>query len=428
MKINPNEFDQIRVLYVEDDEGIRDELTIFLKRFIKDITVAKNGKEGLELYKEVQPDIIITDLRMPVMHGMEMIKEIKKLNPDVQVIVTTAHNDSGFLIEAMELGLDRYILKPVDVKILLDALVKLANVVKYERKKKESEKELKFILDLNPNFILVYADDQIKYINQTFLNFLGFADFKDFLKKENPFGQCKISENENNETVSVESWLRKISTNSLNNMPVCINTGSRNGVEQKRIFSIKTNKFPFEDKYIVTLNDITEHEKEKIILKTLSLTDSLTGIGNRAAYEEAISQKFGEYTRYNTKFSVIIFDIDHFKKINDTFGHHCGDMVLISLARIVEKNLRKHDQFFRIGGEEFIIVSAEPIAEKSALLAEKLRESIQTFKFENVEKITCSFGVAEFQDGDDIFTIFKKADKALYEAKNSGRNQVKVSS
>jgi len=106
------------ILYVEDEEGVRKGYEKALKRHAKEFYVASNGREGLELFIRYQPDIVITDINMPKMNGIEMSKAIKKINPDQEIIITTAHSETGYFMEAIDLQINSYLLKPIDKNVL----------------------------------------------------------------------------------------------------------------------------------------------------------------------------------------------------------------------------------------------------------------------------------------------------------------------
>ena len=122
-----------------------------------------------------------------------------------------------------------------------------------------------------------------------------------------------------------------------------------------------------------------------------------------------------------------MFDIDHFKKINDTYGHTTGDIVLKEIAQVVTETIRKYDIVARWGGEEFVILVPNSKAEETALMAEKIRETIEKYAFTEAGTVTCSFGVTEYKDGDSIDSLVTRADEALYKAKEQGRNRVETS-
>ena len=130
--------------------------------------------------------------------------------------------------------------------------------------------------------------------------------------------------------------------------------------------------------------------------------------------------------RHGTPLSLIMMDLDFFKKINDTYGHLCGDCVLREITMLVNRTIRQYDLFARWGGEEFMILSPNNDMENARQLAERLRTEIEGFDFTSAHSVTCSFGVAEFREGDDIDSFTKRADDALYKAKDKGRNRVEL--
>lgn len=161
----------------------------------------------------------------------------------------------------------------------------------------------------------------------------------------------------------------------------------------------------------------------KVELEKLASIDKLTGIYNRRMIEEFMINEIESHKRHSQKMSVIMVDIDHFKSVNDTYGHQVGDMVLSQTTKIISKNLRKSDIFGRYGGEEFIIICPQTSKEDAFVLAEKLRVAMENNNFETVGKKTICLGISELADNDDFSSIVERADKALYRAKNEGRNK-----
>jgi diguanylate cyclase (GGDEF)-like protein len=127
-----------------------------------------------------------------------------------------------------------------------------------------------------------------------------------------------------------------------------------------------------------------------------------------------------------SEMSLIMIDIDNFKKINDTHGHNVGDSVIVQISQTLIKNLRNIDIVCRWGGEEFVILLPTADIDNAALLAEKLRGHIENLEVESVGSITASFGISRVVEGDDLKTAVHRADEALYIAKQSGRNCVKL--
>ncbi|RMH48014.1 MAG: GGDEF domain-containing protein [Gammaproteobacteria bacterium] len=162
-----------------------------------------------------------------------------------------------------------------------------------------------------------------------------------------------------------------------------------------------------------------------------SLKDGLTGVGNRRAFDDTLKREFQKSRRNGRPMSLIVFDIDHFKKINDTIGHSGGDIVLKQVAQTLQKNLRISDQIFRYGGEEFVILLTDTDLPTARLVAERLRQSIEALPIaindNNRIRVTISGGVTAIHDQDTPEAIFQRADNALYQAKTGGRNQIRSS-
>ena len=157
--------------------------------------------------------------------------------------------------------------------------------------------------------------------------------------------------------------------------------------------------------------------------------DALTGIGNRAALDEALGREIEIAQRHHRSLGMIIFDIDHFKKINDTYGHNTGDCLLKALTRAAEDTIRISDRVFRYGGEEFIVLLPETDLKGVKRLAERIRRNVEALDCVcegNHVNMTASFGVATLNANEGEESFFIRADKALYRAKNSGRNRTKI--
>lgn len=169
-------------------------------------------------------------------------------------------------------------------------------------------------------------------------------------------------------------------------------------------------------------------KKQAKVLTALSQTDKLTNIHNRLYLDKILLQCASQGKRYKSTFSLILIDIDLFKLVNDKFGHLVGDKLLKQFSLLIGDNIRNSDVLGRWGGEEFLIVCPETNLQEALILAEKLREAVSLTIFLNVGKKTASFGVSEYQINELPEECLGRADKALYNAKASGRNQVKAES
>ncbi|PKI02691.1 diguanylate cyclase [Shewanella sp. 11B5] len=173
--------------------------------------------------------------------------------------------------------------------------------------------------------------------------------------------------------------------------------------------------------------DITAAYHLRSKLERLANTDPLTGLFNRRSFTSFCEHEFFRATRYFQPFSLMIIDIDLFKKVNDTYGHLVGDEVIKRVANICNEHVREADVLARIGGEEFAILLPDTDIDSAYVLAERLREAQQQYEEQKTPSITISIGVATLRSQDKAFLeIFKRADKALYSSKNVGRNSVNV--
>jgi diguanylate cyclase (GGDEF)-like protein len=161
-------------------------------------------------------------------------------------------------------------------------------------------------------------------------------------------------------------------------------------------------------------------------LEVLSVTDKLTGLYNRRKLDELLEDELIRRRRYQLDFSIIMLDIDHFKRVNDTYGHGVGDEVLIAVAQLLRENTRDADALGRLGGEEFVVICRHSNAEGGVYAATKLREAIAKYQFLGVGQVTASFGVALCRSEDTAATVLARADAALYRAKAGGRDRVEI--
>ncbi|MEQ1668443.1 MAG: GGDEF domain-containing protein, partial [Sulfuriferula sp.] len=198
----------------------------------------------------------------------------------------------------------------------------------------------------------------------------------------------------------------------------------RDGTAFSAEISISSVKLKNNWHAVAILRDISARKLAEAQLIKLVTTDALTGICNRRRFNEVIGAEISRANRYHKELGLLIFDIDHFKHINDQFGHQAGDQVLIQLSSLVAKSLRNTDVFARWGGEEFTVLVPSCGDACALRLAEKLRVIIENAEFPDIGKVTCSFGITTYRDQDNEEAILKRADDALYRAKAAGRNRV----
>jgi len=295
---NKSVLKELKVLYVEDEADAREQFTQFLNRIVGTLVVAQNGAEGLDAYLLHHPQIIITDIQMPVMDGLMMAQQIRKLDQNVPIIVLTAFEQVDYLKRSINIGINKYVTKPVN----------------------------------------------------------GFELHKALL-------EC---------------------TQSL----------------------------------------LTDEA-----LRAAARTDLLTGLANRRELSDRFQEEKSLTERHGTCFSLIMLDIDHFKTVNDSYGHLAGDRILANIARTLTTSLRTEDICGRWGGEEFLLILPNINLSAAAIVAEKLRNAIGAMQTDwegQTITVTISLGVAEFKAGTGMHECIAAADAALYRAKNGGRNRTEL--
>lgn len=174
------------------------------------------------------------------------------------------------------------------------------------------------------------------------------------------------------------------------------------------------------------IHDITEQKRLEQELEHAALRDPLTGLGNRRQFMQLVENARTQNPQRTHNFSLMLVDADHFKTINDQYGHNKGDDALVMLARTLETGIRESDTVFRWGGEEFLILLPLTPLEGAMIVAVALRERVQQLSQPEMPALTVSVGVAQYEAGEDFTSLFKRVDDALYRAKTSGRNQVQA--
>jgi two-component system cell cycle response regulator len=428
----------ICVLYVEDENDVREFTAKLLDSLLKKVYVAEDGLEGLKIFEENKNDIdlIISDINMPKMDGLTMCEAIKKINTEIPLVITSAHNDTNFLRRSIEIGVTTYAMKPIDLYQLVGSIIKAMEPIILKKKlmelnlslesKIEQEiNKIKSILDAQDNIIIVTNKEEITNVNKKFLDFFGINDFNEFIKsKKNIFDFFKeefgfISKEQINKQ---ESWIKYIK--ELHEIDRIVKI--KDSLDEEKIFAINVDYYENkEDYYVFSLTDITKLKEKSNLFEYQASHDKLTGLFNRNKFDEVYSKEVKRSKRYNNELSMIIFDIDDFKMVNDNYSHQIGDDVLKEIAKIIQNGVREQDINVRWGGEEFLILLPQTNLEGAVIVASKIRIAIKEHLFSNKDlRITASFGVSQLLSEDTETTFISRGDNLLYEAKKTGKDKV----
>lgn len=273
------------------------------------------------------------------------------------------------------------------------------------------------ILNSQKNMIVVMDNGKIIYANNAFFDYFHYRSLDEFRKNHQCI--CDLFETAETETYlqpEMEGlrWSEYILAHKEREHRAKMTVSGKTST-----FIIDVQMMEYEDalRYVVVFNDITN-------LNNLATLDRLTQISNRFEFDKILGHSIEVARRYQRSFSILLLDIDHFKSVNDTFGHLVGDEVLKVFSDLLRKQIRQSDVVARWGGEEFIILLPDTPLPSAIKMAEALRQRIEINPFETVGNLTCSIGVAEFNSIEEADDLLHRADEKLYKAKHSGRNRV----
>lgn len=279
---------------------------------------------------------------------------------------------------------------------------------------------MKNLLDLHHEMLIVTDGKELKNANKRFLDFFGYKKLKVFKRDHSCICDFFIKEERYlQKEKDGSSWIEYVLKHPEKEMRVKMLNAHTN---EARSFVIHFEVFDNTHNVFLSFRDITEELSQNELLKQKAFYDTLTQTYNRTSFNEYLQKEMEKAERYGARFSLLMFDIDYFKMINDTYGHDIGDDVLKQLSSLIKRHIREADIFARWGGEEFMIISHTDLAETEQM-AEKLRLIIEDYNFGPFD-ITCSFGVTQYRDGESTHELLKRCDVLLYSAKESGRNCV----
>ncbi len=320
------------------------------------------------------------------------------------------------------LDIDKFIYKWLIFGIILFVIILLVVDFTIYYIFREQKKYYKSIIDTSGNIVLTNDSEKIIDTNKVFFRYFNkYKTLAEFLKKHECICDFFIEEEGYlHKYMHGQSWVNYLLSHQQQNNKIKMNI---DGVTYYFLASAsKISQSPL--RIAIILADITEQEIYKHELEEQTMTDALTGVKNRRFYESRMQYEVSLACRYEQKLSIIMFDIDHFKQVNDKYGHDIGDKVLVEYTEIIASMLRKTDLLCRIGGEEFVIIAPQTSKDDAYKLAEKIRHKVEESK--HIVPLTMSFGVTEYIDCEDKDSLFKRADQALYDAKKTGRNRVVV--
>ncbi|MBI5125528.1 MAG: response regulator [Planctomycetes bacterium] len=439
-----------RVLVIDDEESIQKSLSLVLAGEGYDVTVVGTGGEGLEKFNQHPYDAVILDYKLPDTDGLNVARVIKERDPKVALVFVTAYSSIETALTVMKLGAFDFLEKPLHKDVVLSALKRSL----LTKKLMEEEKALD-----RPNILVVDDEHVIRFSLEESLKASGYscrscASGHEALRKveEELFhiliADLKLEDMEGTELI------RKVREYFPEMMAIVI-TGApsvTNAVEALKAGAFDYIMKPLEPEDVLSRIKIgwekhrnavlvkqllhslqvanLEMEKANQRLNALSVTDNLTSLYNHRYVMDTLAVEYQKARQFQRKLSVMILDLDHFRAINDRYGHQVGDAVLVELGAFLKESARSIDIVGRYGGEEFCLILPEADGTKATVMGEKLRQAIAKKQFTPVEGIsinlTASMGISSLDEEgvDSVAALLNHVDKALYEAKVRGRNRV----
>ena len=415
-----------KALIVDDSRLVRNHVAHFFNTLYIDSLQAKDPKEAIEiLNREKNIKIVTLDYNMPIMNGAELTKKIRRKysNDELITIGVTGELSEEIKYQFLKNGANDFLTKPIikeefNTKILNH----LSNIKMLD--------DTKLHLDLMNRYIITSRTNKkgiITEVSDAFCKISGYTE-EELIGKP----QSIVRHPDMSKQTFKELWdtiqSGKIWSGEIKNR-------AKDGTEYWTHSTIEpifldNNKQEIDD--IIAYSSIRIDITDKKRIEKISITDGLTNLYNRRYFNMTLPEKLDESKNKNSYIGFIIFDVDHFKQYNDTYGHQAGDDVLIALGSTIKKSTGEGNIAFRLGGEEFGVIFFDLDKKQSLEYANGIKDNIENLKIKHEKNsasdfITASMGLILLKDEYlDIDEIYKKADEALYFAKENGRNQVKI--
>jgi len=440
-----------RILVVDDLAPNVNLLQVKLQAEYYDVLTARSGYEALEIAETERLDLILMDAMMPGMDGFEACRRIKN-NPEtwhVPVIMVTALEETKDRIRGLEAGADDFVTKPIDdfnimarVRSLLRLKMVTDQLLSHTGHTLSNSRGLLKDIEQQKGRILLVEDHELHAAKVA----KPLRERHHVIIEKDPLKAINLAKS------GVDVVIVSLVSDSFDGLRVCASLKFNEESRDVPILVIgdPEDETRFIRAYDIGINDTimrpVEIQELKARVQTLLrrkfyadslrenfnenlemvIADPLTGLGNRRYFDRTIEPLFEELETRETPFSVMVFDIDHFKRVNDILGHDMGDQILKEIAARLVTNMRAVDIVARYGGEEFMIAMPDTKVEDALIAADRVRGLIAgtpVFVDGEALQITTSVGVAQVEPGENLRDVFKRADDALYKAKQSGRNK-----
>jgi len=391
--------------------------------------VANSGERALSIAQRAQPDLILLDIVLPGMDGMEVCRRLKAhpMTCNIPVIFMSARTETDDIVAAFDIGAADYIPKPLR---LAEVCARVRAQLQFRRtsmSQQQQTERLRLIVDsMDEGLMVIEPSGRIQYTNPACDRYLGYAPGElagatlDALLAPSVAQECLDLFSQ-----GAQGGARPGAREVL--------IRQRDGILRAMDFTL-TPMHAEQPLFVALLHDITHHKQSENALQRAAMVDPLTKIANRRHFDAFLDKEWQRALRSSQPLSLIVLDVDHFKRYNDSLGHAAGDACLQQVAMALQSHaLRATDLAARYGGEEFVLLFGETGFEAACALAETIRAHIEALNIPNPGSttspwVTASLGVATIVPTqiDDIKDFFVQADRAMYAVKAAGRNGLRA--
>jgi two-component system cell cycle response regulator len=422
------------------------------------VLTASSGKEALDILSKHAVDVVLLDVMMPEMDGFEICRKIKS-NPDtthIPVVMVTALSEIEDRVKGLESGADEFLTKPTNDTALfarVKSLARMKNMIDELKLRNKTKEELGGEMSqMNNDFsfckILIMDDDiiqakniksQIRYLTDN-LKVIKYAHELENLHDFVPDLVIISCQLDSADPLRIGTMMRsrELTKNAVlmllaeeENLKIVIK-GIEIGFNDYFLYPVDQSELIARVKTQLRRkwyqDDLRSELEERI---DLSIKDALTGVFNRRYFDIHIRQMIAKVNHAGQRMCMIMLDMDHFKEVNDNYGHQAGDEVLKALAHILKSNLRLTDLIARYGGEEFVILLNITDVNEAIEIANRILHEISSYPFMISDYDlpiykACSMGIAEYKHNENVEAFINRVDDALYSAKESGRNRIVI--
>ena len=406
---------QINVLLIEDnptDARLIQKMVEEKSWASFDLTCVDKLQAGLKHLSNGGADIVLLDLDLPDSKGLGTFVKVHTQEAAIPIIVLIGLDDEKIGLEAVQKGAQDYLVKgQVDGDLLI-------RVMHYAIERQRADEELRRSEEKNRSLLIAIPDIMFRLNKEgVFLEFITAKNFPLWMKASEFVGN------------SVQDVLDiKIAKRFMKCLKQAAKTGNTQILQYQLSVGGKIRHYEarivatWEEEVLAIVRDFTDQRQAE----KMAETDPLTNIYNRRKFSKLLDQEIQRVKRYDRSLSMALLDIDHFKRVNDTYGHDTGDYVLRRITELIKENIRITDILARYGGEEFIIIIPETDVKGASRQIDRMRKAIEKNSFSGVGNLTISAGITHYMRGDSCKSMITRADKALYLAKEEGRNRVRV--